>query len=45
MKIFMIGGTGLLGSQGAKELIERGHHVSSIALPPLPSGGGKASDL
>lgn len=38
MKIFMIGGTGLLGSQAAKELIERGHEVVSIALPPLPTG-------
>ena len=38
MKVFMIGGTGLLGSQAAKELIARGHEVSSIALPPLPEG-------
>ncbi len=38
MKIFMIGGTGLLGSEAAKELIERGHEVTSIALPPLPKG-------
>ena len=38
MKIFMIGGTGLLGSQAAKELINRGHSVTSIALPPLPAG-------
>ena len=38
MKIFMIGGTGLLGSEAAKELIARGHEVSSIALPPLPDG-------
>ena len=38
MKIFMIGGTGLLGSQAAKELIDRGHEVVSIALPPLPEG-------
>ncbi len=38
MKIFMIGGTGLLGSQAASELIARGHEVTSIALPPLPSG-------
>lgn len=38
MKIFMIGGTGLLGSQAAYELIARGHEVSSIALPPLPQG-------
>ncbi|MHB1314682.1 MAG: NAD-dependent epimerase/dehydratase family protein [Christensenellales bacterium] len=38
MKLFMIGGTGLLGSESAKELIRRGHEVSSIALPPVPSG-------
>lgn len=38
MKIFMIGGTGLLGSETAKELIDRGHEVTSIALPPLPEG-------
>lgn len=38
MKIFMIGGTGLLGSEAAKELIARGHEVLSIALPPLPDG-------
>jgi len=38
MKIFMIGGTGLLGSEAARELIDRGHSVTSIALPPLPTG-------
>jgi len=38
MKVFMIGGTGLLGSEGAKELLRRGHEVSSIALPPVPKG-------
>lgn len=38
MKICMIGGTGLLGSQGAAELISRGHEVKAIALPPLPHG-------
>ncbi|MGN0364133.1 MAG: NAD-dependent epimerase/dehydratase family protein [Bilifractor sp.] len=38
MKIFMIGGTGLLGSQAAKELISRGHAVTSLALPPIPEG-------
>ena len=38
MKILMIGGTGLLGSQAARELISRGHSVHSIALPPLPEG-------
>lgn len=38
MKVFMIGGTGLLGSEGAKELIARGHSVSALALPPIPAG-------
>lgn len=38
MKVFMIGGTGLLGSEAAKELIARGHEVVSIALPPIPTG-------
>lgn len=38
MKVFMIGGTGLLGSEGAKELIRRGHEVSSVSLPPVPEG-------
>ncbi len=38
MKVFMIGGTGLLGSEAAKQLINRGHEVVSIALPPLPTG-------
>ncbi len=36
MKTFIIGGTGLLGSASAAELISRGHHVCSVALPPLP---------
>lgn len=35
MKVFMIGGTGLLGLEGAKELIKKGHSVVSLALPPL----------
>lgn len=38
MKVFMIGGTGLLGSEAARELIARGHQVTSVALPPLPAG-------
>lgn len=37
MKVFMIGGTGLLGSEGARILIERGHEVSSVALD-VPEG-------
>jgi nucleoside-diphosphate-sugar epimerase len=38
MKVFIIGGTGLLGSEGAKQLINRGHEVSALALPPVPPG-------
>ena len=38
MKVFMIGGTGLLGSETARVLISRGHEVTSVALPPLPQG-------
>jgi len=38
MKVFMIGGTGLLGSEAARLLIEKGHEVSSVSLPPIPSG-------
>ena len=38
MKVFMIGGTGLLGSEAARQLLARGHAVSAIALPPLPEG-------
>lgn len=45
MKVFMIGGTGLLGSEGAKELIKRGHTVSSISLPPLPTGANIPQEM
>jgi nucleoside-diphosphate-sugar epimerase/ferredoxin len=38
MKVFLIGGTGLLGSATAEELIKRGHTVKAIALPPIPEG-------
>ncbi|MCL2798515.1 MAG: NAD(P)-dependent oxidoreductase, partial [Firmicutes bacterium] len=38
MKVFLIGGTGLLGNAAAKELIARGHEVFAMALPPCPSG-------
>lgn len=38
MKVFMIGGTGLLGSEAARVLIQRGHQVTAMALPPLPEG-------
>lgn len=32
MKIFIIGGTGLLGSEAVKQFIKNGHHVQSLAL-------------
>ncbi|MCI1644647.1 MAG: NAD(P)-dependent oxidoreductase [Olsenella sp.] len=38
MKVFMIGGTGLLGSEAVRELIARGHEVTALALPPVPKG-------
>lgn len=38
MKVFMIGGTGLLGSAAAELLIQNGHQVKTVALPPLPKG-------
>ncbi len=38
MKIFMIGGTGLLGCAAAQLFIDKGHSVKSMALPPLPQG-------
>jgi len=38
MNIFMIGGTGLLGSAAAELFLARGHSVKSMALPPLPPG-------
>lgn len=38
MNVFMIGGTGLLGCEAARQLIAHGHKVKSVALPPLPEG-------
>ena len=38
MKVFMIGGTGLLGSAAAELFIKKGHEVKTVALPPLPVG-------
>lgn len=38
MKVFMIGGTGLLGSAAADLFIQNGDTVSTLALPPLPEG-------
>ena len=38
MKVFIIGGTGLIGSETTRELISRGHEIIALALPPLPKG-------
>lgn len=38
MNVIMIGGTGLLGCEAAKQLIAHGHNVKTLALPPLPVG-------
>lgn len=38
MKVFMIGGTGLLGCAAAQLFVDKGHSVKSMALPPLPQG-------
>lgn len=45
MKTFIIGGTGLLGSASAAELIRRGHAVRSVALPPLPKNAVLPAEL
>ncbi len=45
MNVFMIGGTGLLGSEGARELIRRGHRVTTMALPPLPAGADLPEEM
>ncbi len=37
-KVFMIGGTGLLGSSAAEQFIKQGDEVRTLALPPLPAG-------
>ena len=38
MKVFIVGVTGLLGADAARELISRGHSVVGISLPPVPKG-------
>ncbi|MBO3798527.1 MAG: NAD(P)-dependent oxidoreductase [Thermoproteota archaeon] len=45
MRVFIVGGTGLLGSAGAAELIRRGHSVRSIALPPIPKGANLPGEM
>ena len=38
MKVFLVGGTGLLGAEAARIFVERGHEVTAVALPPIPEG-------
>jgi nucleoside-diphosphate-sugar epimerase len=38
MKVFLIGGNGLLGSSAAEQLIRKGHKVCAICLSPNPEG-------
>ncbi len=38
MNVLIIGGTGLLGLEAARQLLARKHHVIGLALPPLPAG-------
>lgn len=45
MKVFMIGGTGLLGSEAAAQMIQRGHEVSTLSLPPLPEGAALPPEM
>jgi nucleoside-diphosphate-sugar epimerase len=38
MKVLIIGGTGLLGFEAAKQLLSKRHLVTGLALPPMPEG-------
>lgn len=37
MKILIIGATGLLGSEAAKQFINKGHEITGISLPGIPN--------
>ena len=45
MKVFLVGGTGLLGEKAANILIERGHEVKAVALPPVPVGASIPKEM
>lgn len=45
MKIFIAGGTGLLGAASAAELIKRGHKVHSVALSPIPADANIPTEM
>jgi nucleoside-diphosphate-sugar epimerase len=37
MNVFLLGGTGFIGYHALQELLKKGHRVTIVALPPLPS--------
>ena len=39
MKNIIVGGTGLLGHEAANVALERGHEVTSLAIPDVPMDG------
>jgi nucleoside-diphosphate-sugar epimerase len=39
MEVFILGGTGFLGYYATLELLRRGHHARTLALPPAPPEG------
>ncbi len=39
LNVLLVGGTGFLGYHAVRELLKRGHHVTILALPPLPADG------
>ncbi|MCQ2462468.1 MAG: NAD(P)-dependent oxidoreductase [Clostridia bacterium] len=45
MKIFIIGGTGLLGSMAAFEFCKKGDEVTTISLPGLPKGANFPQEM
>ena len=45
MSVFIVGVTGFLGYYATKQFIARGHHVSGVALPPLPADGVMPSEV
>jgi nucleoside-diphosphate-sugar epimerase len=45
MKVFLVGGNGLLGSAAAEELIRKGHKVRAIGLPANNAGAGLPPEM
>lgn len=45
MRVFIVGGTGFLGSKAAEILLERGHEVSAVALPAMPENAKLPSQM